>query len=212
MTPTVSIVLPCYNGAGFLAQSIDSVIAQTFTDWELIIVNDCSKDNSLEIMQQYAEKDSRIRIINNEVNLTYPDGFDLMGEEELIRYFRTPADRWGVYNADKHIILSVNWKKAGFKYLFTDAESYIIEVEAFLHRNLLNYQRVTDYKMKIGKKKAYAIRFEYRVKDAALVQVCDLVAFKYKKHFYSVYYVTRKVNASANLPAFQEVLNSITLK
>ena len=62
MPPIVSIVLPCYNGAGFLAQSIDSVIAQTFTDWELIIVNDCSKDNSLEIMQQYAEKNSRIRI------------------------------------------------------------------------------------------------------------------------------------------------------
>lgn len=68
----VSIVLPCYNGAGFLAQSIDSVIAQTFTDWELIIVNDCSKDNSLDIMQQYAEKDSRIRIINNETNLKLP--------------------------------------------------------------------------------------------------------------------------------------------
>ena len=72
MSPIVSIVLPCYNGAGFLAQSIDSVIAQTFTDWELIIVNDCSKDNSLDIMQQYAEKDSRIRIINNETNLKLP--------------------------------------------------------------------------------------------------------------------------------------------
>lgn len=72
MSPIVSIVLPCYNGAGFLAQSIDSVIAQTFTDWELIIVNDCSKDNSLDIMQQYAEKDSRIRIIDNEHNLKLP--------------------------------------------------------------------------------------------------------------------------------------------
>lgn len=72
MGPTVTIVLPCYNGAGFLAQSIDSVIAQTFTDWELIIVNDCSKDNSLEIMQRYAEKDSRIRIIDNEHNLKLP--------------------------------------------------------------------------------------------------------------------------------------------
>lgn len=72
MCPTVTIVLPCYNGAGFLAQSIDSVIGQTFTCWELIIVNDCSKDNSLEIMQQYAEKDSRIRIINNEHNLKLP--------------------------------------------------------------------------------------------------------------------------------------------
>ena len=72
MPPTVSIVLPCYNGTDFLAQSIDSVIAQTYGDWELIIVNDCSKDNSLEIMQQYAEKDGRIRIIDNEHNIKLP--------------------------------------------------------------------------------------------------------------------------------------------
>lgn len=72
MDPTVSIVLPCYNGAGFLAQSIDSVIAQTYADWELIIVNDCSTDNSLEIMQEYANRDSRIRIIDNEHNLKLP--------------------------------------------------------------------------------------------------------------------------------------------
>ncbi|MBO7629132.1 MAG: glycosyltransferase family 2 protein [Bacteroidales bacterium] len=72
MNPTVTIVLPCYNGANFLTQSIDSVTAQTFTDWELIIVNDCSTDNSLEIMQRYASEDSRIRIINNEHNLKLP--------------------------------------------------------------------------------------------------------------------------------------------
>lgn len=149
--------------------------------------------------------------INNEVNLVYPDGFDLMSEEELIRYFTTPADRWGVYNAADHILLSVSWKKAGFWQLFTDAESHLYEIESSLRRSLLNYQRILEYKMKIGKKKAYAIRFEYRVKDAALVQVCDVVAFKYKKKFYTVYYVTRKVNATENLPAFQEILNSITL-
>lgn len=72
MTPTVSIVLPCYNGADFLAQSIDSVIDQTYADWELILVNDYSKDNSLEIMQGYASRDPRIRIINNEHNLKLP--------------------------------------------------------------------------------------------------------------------------------------------
>ncbi|MGX8712365.1 MAG: glycosyltransferase family 2 protein [bacterium] len=72
MIPAVSIVLPCYNGADFLAQSIDSVVAQTFADWELILVNDCSTDNSLEIMQRYASADSRIRIINNEHNLKLP--------------------------------------------------------------------------------------------------------------------------------------------
>lgn len=86
MTPTVSIVLPCYNGADFLTQSIDSVIAQTFTDWELIIVNDCSKDNSLEIMQQYAGKESRIRIINNEHNLKLPGALNRGFQEAKGRY------------------------------------------------------------------------------------------------------------------------------
>lgn len=72
MLPTVSIVLPCYNGAEFIAQSIDSVIEQSYTDWELILVNDCSIDNSLLIMQEYAAIDSRIHIINNEHNLKLP--------------------------------------------------------------------------------------------------------------------------------------------
>ncbi len=53
-TPTVSIVLPCYNGARFLAASLDSILAQTFTDWELIIVNDHSTDASPQIANQYA--------------------------------------------------------------------------------------------------------------------------------------------------------------
>lgn len=77
MPPVVSIVLPCYNGADFLAQSIESVIAQTFTDWELIIVNDCSKDNSLEIMRQYAENDSRIIVVDNEINKKLPASLNI---------------------------------------------------------------------------------------------------------------------------------------
>lgn len=72
MSPIVSIVLPCYNGADFLAQSVESVLNQTFADWELILVNDCSKDNSLEIMRDYADRDGRIRIIDNEHNLKLP--------------------------------------------------------------------------------------------------------------------------------------------
>ena len=86
MTPTVSIVLPCYNGADFLAKSIDSVLAQTCGDWELILVNDCSKDNSLEIMQQYADKDGRIRIINNEHNLKLPGALNRGFQEARGKY------------------------------------------------------------------------------------------------------------------------------
>ncbi|MBR6048855.1 MAG: glycosyltransferase family 2 protein [Bacteroidales bacterium] len=86
MNPTVSIVLPCYNGAGFLAQSIDSVISQTYTGWELILVNDCSKDNSLDIMQDYAAHDSRILIINNEHNLKLPGALNRGFQEARGKY------------------------------------------------------------------------------------------------------------------------------
>ena len=86
MTPTVSIVLPCYNGADFLAQSIDSVIAQSYIDWELILVNDCSTDNSLEIMRRYANEDSRIRIIDNEHNLKLPGALNRGFQEAQGKY------------------------------------------------------------------------------------------------------------------------------
>ena len=61
----VSVIMPVYNGEKYLKQSIESVIQQTYKDWELIIVNDCSTDNSRNIMQSYADTDSRIRIVDN---------------------------------------------------------------------------------------------------------------------------------------------------
>lgn len=71
-TPKVSIVLPCYNGAALLGQAIESCINQTFKDWELIIVNDCSTDNTLEVANAYAHKDERIRVYTNEKNSKLP--------------------------------------------------------------------------------------------------------------------------------------------
>lgn len=64
----VSIVLPTYNGEKFIRESIESVINQTYKNWELIIVNDCSTDGTLQIIEEYAQKDNRIKYITNEVN------------------------------------------------------------------------------------------------------------------------------------------------
>lgn len=64
--PVVSVVMPCYNAAKFITESIQSVINQSFKDWELIVVDDCSKDNSREIVQSFADKDQRIRLICSE--------------------------------------------------------------------------------------------------------------------------------------------------
>lgn len=59
---TVSIITPLYNGEQFLAQTIESVLAQTYEDWEMIIINDGSTDGGLAIAQQYAANDSRIHV------------------------------------------------------------------------------------------------------------------------------------------------------
>lgn len=60
----VSIIIPIYNAKCYIERCVDSVLAQTFTDWEMILVNDGSKDYSLSICQMYAQNDSRIRVID----------------------------------------------------------------------------------------------------------------------------------------------------
>ena len=59
----VSIITPCYNGEKYIAETIESVLAQTYPDWEMIIIDDGSKDNSAEIIGDYVQKDSRIQYI-----------------------------------------------------------------------------------------------------------------------------------------------------
>lgn len=66
--PLVSIITPAYNSADLIAETIESILAQTFTDWELLITDDCSKDNTVEIVKSYAEKDSRIKLFQLEKN------------------------------------------------------------------------------------------------------------------------------------------------
>lgn len=59
----VSIITPMYNGEKYIGQTIESVVAQTYKDWEMIIVDDGSKDNSAEIVRKYTEKDNRVKLI-----------------------------------------------------------------------------------------------------------------------------------------------------
>lgn len=66
--PIVSIIMPAFNGARYLRDSIGSVLTQGFTDWELIIVNDASTDQTENIIREFAKVDSRIVYLKNETN------------------------------------------------------------------------------------------------------------------------------------------------
>jgi glycosyltransferase involved in cell wall biosynthesis len=67
--PLVSVCIPTYNGATFLADCLESVLAQTFKDFEILVVDDHSGDETLNIVHEYARRDGRIRVIVNDENL-----------------------------------------------------------------------------------------------------------------------------------------------
>ncbi len=64
-SPLVSVITPVYNGEKYLGRCIESVLAQTYTNWEYVIVNNCSSDGTLEIATGYARRDSRVRVVSN---------------------------------------------------------------------------------------------------------------------------------------------------
>ncbi|ECL3824932.1 glycosyltransferase family 2 protein, partial [Campylobacter jejuni] len=65
----ISIILPTYNVEQYIARAIESCINQTFKNIEIIVVDDCGSDKSIDIVKEYAKKDDRIKIIHNEENL-----------------------------------------------------------------------------------------------------------------------------------------------
>lgn len=66
LQPLVSIIMPCFNTEKYIAQSIESVIAQTYKNWELLITDDCSTDKSTEIIETFCAKDKRINLLKSE--------------------------------------------------------------------------------------------------------------------------------------------------
>ena len=93
--PTVSIGLPVFNGERFLARAVDSVLAQTYEDWELLISDNGSADATVAIAEEYANRDPRIRLRVNERNLGAVANFEAVFHETTGRYFMWLAyDDW----------------------------------------------------------------------------------------------------------------------
>ena len=67
VAPPLSVTVLNYNYAHYLAQCLDSILGQTWTDFELILINDCSTDHSMEVIERYVA-DPRVRVVNHERN------------------------------------------------------------------------------------------------------------------------------------------------
>ena len=119
----VSIITPAYNAAVYIAETIESVLAQTYTNWEMLIVNDCSKDNTAEIVESYAAKDKRIKLINLKQNSGAAAARNTAIQNAKGRYiaFLDSDDLWKKEKLQKQIEFM---QKTGYAFTFTSYEHF----------------------------------------------------------------------------------------
>jgi glycosyltransferase involved in cell wall biosynthesis len=86
--PLVTIGLPCYNSERYIAQAIESLLAQTFTDFKLIISDNASTDSTAAICQRYAAADARVEYTRNPVNIGLPRNFNRAFKLANSKYFK----------------------------------------------------------------------------------------------------------------------------
>lgn len=139
----VSIVMPAYNCEMYITEAINSVIDQTYSNWELLVIDDGSKDNTLQAINELADKDSRIKSIPNEKNIgvsaTRNRGIDLASGEWIS--FLDSDDMWHPSKLEKQ--LKVVSKKSA-EFIFTGA-SYINE-EGLPFKGTFNVPEQITYK------------------------------------------------------------------
>ncbi|MDD6616206.1 MAG: sugar transferase [Lachnospiraceae bacterium] len=149
--PKISIVIPAYNCEKYLKEAVGSVLAQTWQDWELLILDDCSKDATFSEMQKLAEKDERIRIFQNPCNMgaaaTRNRGVALAAGEWIA--FLDGDDLWAPEKLEKQMAVLERIPDAGF--LFTGSAfieddgmtiAYVLHIPEKVNRKKLLGQNV----------------------------------------------------------------------
>ncbi|XDD45033.1 glycosyltransferase family 2 protein [Leptospira sp. WS39.C2] len=150
--PKVSVIMPAYNAVLYLEESVNSLLNQTFKDWELLLVDDCSKDNTLTIANEIAKKDSRIHVVPKEKNSGSADtrnkGIELAKGEYIA--FLDADDVWEsdflenmiAYMEKNHSPFSFASYRIIDENGFEFCHPFIVKSKVFTYNDLLFYNRV----------------------------------------------------------------------
>ena len=101
----VSIIVPMYNAEKFIGKTIESVLSQTYKNWEMLIMNDVSTDNSFAVVSEFAKKDERIKIVNTEKNVGVVKGRNYLIDLASGKYiaFLDADDYWHNEKLEKQV-------------------------------------------------------------------------------------------------------------
>lgn len=149
----IDILLTTYNGEKYLKEQIDSILSQTYTNFRLLISDDCSKDSTIKILKEYEQKDNRIKVFLQEKNLGYVKNFEFLltkVENEIYAL----SDQDDVWNNDKVEKTYKKLKEEDADLVFTDLEIVNEKLETinssfndymFLSRKIKKYYK--DYRL-----------------------------------------------------------------
>ena len=143
MTPLVSIIMPCYNAERYIAQSIESVLAQTYQNWELLITDDGSTDKSVEIISKYSKNDDRINVMvpDEHQGIARTRNMSISRARGRFMAFLDNDDMWKPEKLEKQVNFMLE-KGIGFSY--TSYE--LIDIDGVLKNKVIKTQGVVDYK------------------------------------------------------------------
>ena len=150
--PRISVLIPVYNAKDFLDDSISSLLNQTFSDFELICVNDGSKDNSLEILERFASQDSRVKVIDKE------NGGCGSARNRALQ----EANGEYVYFFDPDDELSLETFEEAYKNaIYNDSDIVLFKANIIMDDNINNDRVFFDVKTKIPRKNYDKFTFDY---------------------------------------------------
>ena len=159
----VSIVMPAYNCEKYVVEAINSVLAQTYRNWELLVLDDGSKDKTLQIIEEFSQKDSRIKALPNGKNMgvsaTRNRGIELASGEWIA--FLDSDDMWKPEKLEKQFEIvekeAAEFLFTGSSYINEEGEPYkgIFEVPEKITYKKLRNQNVISCSSVLVKKKYF---------------------------------------------------------
>ena len=144
MTPKVSICMPNYNFAQYLPEAIESVLKQSYTNYEFIIIDNCSTDNSEDIINRHAETDSRIQFSVNKQNIGLVNNLNLClnkAQGDYIKFLFSDD----MLASDKALERMVSVLDANEEIALVATSRYLIDDRSNIKKVLSEYQGKTEY-------------------------------------------------------------------
>ena len=236
MNYKISVIMSVFNSENYLDEAIESILNQTYNEFEFIIVNDASSDNSLEIIKKYMQIDKRISLINNKKNLGLTKSLNLalkiakydfvarMDSDDISDIFRFEKQIEFFKQNKNYALVGTNIQKIDkfnnivenntTKYTYKDIKKTLKYRNCFAHGSVMINRAILDFDLKYDENFLYAQDYKLWCKIAKKYPVANLKEYLYKLRVHNSSISKKKIELQsiyAGIVAY-EFENNIEIK